>query len=300
VWYVRDKFFPTRWSGLHRCFEARSCESGVRCACAVVLLALLTATPVAAGNISLSITAHPELRDETLAVKLTVRNGGDEAARSVSPTLHFRDGTARADVRPVLGPGETYQSTLTLRTGELRTGRYPYRIAVDYADANEYPFQALHAGMVIVGAPPPPKVAVVEARSDGVATTGSLQLRLKNLSATARTVDVAVYLPEGVELEAPLSPVELAGWEERKVAAPLVNRTALPGSRYGVFVSAEYDDGDVHHGVVTATTLEIVAEQSVFERKRTLLWGAAGLLVLAWAAAIGWRLAARRRTPPRG
>jgi hypothetical protein len=202
-------------------------------------------------------------------------------------------------VRPLLGPGEAWKAELALPAVDIGMGRWPYRISVDYADANEYPFQALHVGTVRVGAPPPVKVAVVEVTTPPLATSGPLESQVKNLSPNARTVSIAVHLPEGIELAEPVAPVELAAWEERRVTASLVNRAGLPGSRYAVFVSAEYDDGFLHQAVVVPATVEIVAEQSVFERRRSLLWVVAALLVLAWGATVSWRLAVRRRSPPR-
>ena len=264
-----------------------------------LLLILIPTTPATAGNISLGLTPQPEVREGALAVHLTIRNSGDEAARSVSPALHVRDKTARGEVRALLTPNESWQVELAIADAGLGTGKWPYRIMVDYADANEYPFHALHVGTVMVGAAPPAKVAVLGVAAPPLATSGWLELRVKNLGPEARTVALTVHLPEGIELSEPPSPVELAPWEERRVGGSLVNHTGLPGSRYAVFVSAEYDDGPVHQAVVVPTTVEIVAELSVFERRRTMLWVVAGLLVVAWGAAIGWRLAGRRGPEPR-
>lgn len=263
-----------------------------------VLLMLVASTSASAGNITLELSPQPEVREGILAVRLAVRNGGNEPGHSVGAALHFLSRTIRSEVRPLLRPGETWKVELALAAVEIGEGRWPYRIMLDYADANEYPFQALHVGTVRVGAPPPVKVAVVGVTTPPLTTSGPLESRVKNLSPNARTVSLAVHLPEGIELAEPVAPVELAAWEERRVTASLVNRAGLPGSRYAVFVSAEYDDGSLHQAVVVPATVEIVAEQSVFERQRSLLWVVAGLLVLAWGAAVGWRLAARRRSSP--
>jgi hypothetical protein len=267
----------------------------VRVASAVLVM-LVASTSASAGNISLELSPQPQVSEGTLTVRLSVRNGGDEPGRSVGAALHFLSQTIRSEVRPLLRPGETWQAELALAAVHVGTGRWPYRISVDYADANEYPFQALHVGTVRVGAPPPAKLAVLEVTTPPLATSGSLKSRVKNLSPNARTVSIAVHLPEGIELAEPVAPIEFAAWEERRVTASLANRAGLPGSRYAVFVSAEYDDGPVHQVVVVPATLEIVAAQSVFKRRRSLLWVVAGLLVLAWGATVSWRLAARRRS----
>ncbi len=284
------------WSGSHERSGRRQSGSSVLLA---VLMILVASTPATAGNITLELSPQPEVREGTLAVQLTVRNSGDEPGRSVGAALHVLNRTIRSEVRPLLRPGETWEAELAMPAVNVGTGRWPYRILVDYADANGYPFQALHVGTVMAGAPPPAKVVVVGVSAPPLAASGSLELRVKNLSPNARSVSIAVHLPEGIELAEPVSPVECAAWEERRVTASLVNRSALPGSRYAVFVSAEYDDGPVHQAVVAPATVEIVAEQSLFERRRIPLWVVAGLLVVAWGTAVSWRLAVCRRSPPR-
>jgi hypothetical protein len=168
-------------------------------------------------------------------------------------------------------------------------------VAVAYADANQYPLHALHAGTVVAGSPPPLQVAVLGVDPVQLATTASLGATLKNLSDVPRSLAVAVHLPGGIELEQPIPPVELEPWGERTISASLRNRTGLPGSRYGAFVSVEYDEGDVHQALVVPAGLEIVAPQSFFERNAGPLFGLALLLVLGWAGLLLWRRAA----PPR-
>ena len=166
--------FPRRgraWGGVERgrarsVGQLRKHQRGWLCGHGVlfgyaVLGFLIAASPAVAGSISLGMTPEPEVRQGALVVSLGIRNGGDEAARSVSPALQFLGKTTRAEVRPLLRPNETWRVDLTAPAVDLVTGRWPYRIMVDYADANEYPFHALHVGTVVAGAPPPAKFAVV-------------------------------------------------------------------------------------------------------------------------------------------
>ena len=259
-------------------------------------LVLAAPIPAHAGNISLELSAGAGVQDGALTVTLTVRNKGDEAAHSVTPVLSFRDATTTGEVQPLLSPGQSLEATLKLPVGDLGAGRWPYRLMVGYTDANAYPLHALHVGTLTSGVPPPGKLGVLEAVADPLATTGYLRVRVKNLSADARRVSVGVQLPDGIESPAPVPPVELASWEEREVQVPLVNRAALPGSRYAVFATAEYDDGAVHQSVTIPTTLEIVAAQSLFQRHRTSLWVLAGLLVVVWVGVVVWWTAAGRRS----
>src|SRR5688500_10957917 len=99
------------------------------------------AGPADAKSISISITPKLELRGGVLTATVRVGNAGDEAAQSVTPVLRFGDKQVRGEARPALGPKETMEVPLSLEVGELGIGRWPFRVAVDYTDANQYPFQ---------------------------------------------------------------------------------------------------------------------------------------------------------------
>ncbi|HZP43807.1 MAG TPA: hypothetical protein VFD84_20165 [Candidatus Binatia bacterium] len=258
-----------------------------------LVVALLAPAPAVAGTISISMTPVPELRDGTLRVRLTVKNLGDEAAQSVVPTLRFRDAETRGKGTPSLAPQKSLEEILSVPATGVAQGRWPYSLTVDYTDANQYPFQALHVLLATVGTPPPAKVLVSRLESAPLATSATLRLTLKNVSDGARTASVRVLVPEGIQATAPASDVALAGYEERTVDVPLVNRSALAGSRLPVFAEVEYDDGGTHQAVVAQGIVEIVAVQSFFVRHKTALGVLALALILGWAALVAVRLVRR-------
>ncbi|HJQ83797.1 MAG TPA: hypothetical protein VKA21_06970 [Candidatus Binatia bacterium] len=269
---------------------------------AVLLIALLAPALATAGSISISISPVVEVRDGKLTGTVQVTNSGDEAAHAVAPVLRFRDQEIRGEGRDALGPNQSMKSALALPVGDLKPGRWPYRLSVDYADANQYPFQALHVGSVLVGSVPPSKVSVTAVKADPLAGSGSLSVKLKNLSAVARDVSIMVVVPEGVEVSDPVETVALAPWAETSVSARLVNRTALAGSRYPVFIAAEYDEDAAHQAAIGQGVLEISNPRSFFQQQKNLLWVLAGVVVVAWMGFLTWQLAtgrARRATPPR-
>ena len=262
-------------------------------ACAA--LTLLAARPAAAKNISITLSPTVEISAGTFTLRVKIGNQGDEAAQSVTPILHFQDGEARGQTRASFGPNESFEEALTIPLGDIKPGRWPFRLTVDYTDANQYPFQALQVNAVVVGQPPTPKMSVPQVAADSVATTGTVRVRLKNLAGVARTAIVSVLVPEGLEVPDGVPPVPLAAWEEKTVSAKLVNRTALPGSRYPVYVTVEYDEDGVHQAVIAQGVVEIIAAQSFLERQRSLLWIGAAVLGLLWVTMILWRVSARGR-----
>ena len=264
-------------------------------------LGLGLAGPAAAGSISISILPVVELRDGALSAQVKVSNVGDEAAQSVAAVLVFGEHKARGEIHPTLAPGASMDATLSLPAGDLGTGRWPYQVAVDYTDANQYPFQAIHLGLITVGSPPPARLAVSDLKADPLASTGTLHVRLKNLAGVVRQASVSVVTPEGIEVTAPAQDVKLAAWEERTVSVPIVNRTALVGSRYPVFAQLQYDDDGVHQAVAGQGMVAIEAAHSFFEVRRTWFWIAAGVLVALWVGILLWRqmTARSRRTESR-
>ena len=255
----------------------------------ILLVAFVLAGTAGAGTISITISQMTRVEDGNLIVDVKVGNSGDEAALSVTPVLRFGDKEVRGKGKASLAPNTSFEESLTIPVGTLGEGRWPYRLAVDYTDQNQYPFQALQTQTAIIGSPPPAKVAVPAIKSEEIAGSGTLAVTVKNLTADTRTAKIAVLVPEGLEAVEPNREVTLEGWKEAVLEVPVTNRTALVGSRYPVFVATEYDDGPVHQAVVAQGIVSVAASESFFTRNRRLLWVVAGAVVLAWLVFVATR-----------
>ena len=262
---------------------------------ALVLLAAACAlaAPAAAGTISITISQGVAVSADKLMVNLKVGNSGDEAALSVTPSLRFGDQVVRGKGKQSLAPNTSFEETLALQVESLGEGRWPYRIAVDYTDQNQYPFQALQTQAILVGNPPPAKIAVPAIKSDDIAGSGTVTLTVKNLTADPHTARVSVFVPEGLEATDPVREVKLEGWKEQVLEVPVTNRTALAGSRYPVFVAVEYDDGSVHQAAVAQGMVSVIEVQSFFSRNGRLLWIGAGVLIALWLGVVVMRSVGR-------
>jgi len=232
------------------------------------------------------MTTTAEVRDGALAVRLTVGNTGDEAASSVVPILRFGEHEVRGTRQETLAPSQSFEDTLTLPQVAPGPGRWPFRVAVDYTDQNQYPFQALHVAILTVGNPSPAKVTVQEISIPPLSSSTVAHVRVKSLAGVARKATINVFVPEGLEATDGHVELELAAWEEKDVPARLVNRAALAGSRYPIFVSVEYDDEGTHHAVISHGLVEVGAPHR--EVSSTLLV-VVGVLIAAWLVFLGWR-----------
>jgi hypothetical protein len=258
-----------------------------------LVTALLFVSPARAGTIALEISHRAELSDGELRVPLTLKNAGDESAHAVTPTLRFRGAEARGATAAVLPPGQPYEVSLALPAAGLAEGHWPYEIAVDYADANLYPFQALSLAVLTVGSPPLAKVAILPVESPALAGQAKLDVTVKNVSATPQRLSLRVLAPDAIEAGVPGGELVLEPWQELEVPVQLTNRAALVGSRYPIFLAVEYEDGPVHQAVVAHTTVEVGPEAGPLGAGSRPLWIGAALLVVAIAALVGFRL--RRR-----
>ena len=258
-----------------------------------LVAACLLASTAAAGTITITIAQEAELRDGEFAVDVKVSNSGDEAAHSVTPILRFGDEEVRGKTHPALAPNRALEASLAVPVSDLGEGRWPYQIAVDYTDANQYPFQALQVATYIVGNPPPAKVAVPEIDAPAISGTGELAIRIRNLTGSERRAKVGVLAPEGLEVTEPAGEIVLAAWGEKTISVPVTNRTALPGSRYPVFVAVEYDDGPVHHTLVARGMVEIVGTGSFLDSGGPYLWIGAALLGFVFVLLVVFRVARR-------
>jgi hypothetical protein len=262
----------------------------IRTACLALAAVLALAASARAGTITIVITQRAEVADGKMTVHVQVRNTGDEAAYSVTPKVVFGDTEVRGKSSATLEPNGSIEEDLVVDVGELKPGRWPYRVSVDYADANQYPFQALHATSYLVGTPPPAKIAVPKIASEGIAGTGNVQVTVKNLGEDARQVQLQLLTPEGLEANQADDTLDLAAWEETTVTIPVTNRTALAGSTYPLFVSVEYDDGEAHQSIVASSTVKILASDTVLDQRSQYLWWGAAILGLIFVVLAGVRM----------
>jgi hypothetical protein len=255
---------------------------GAGAAWLVCAVALVVAVPASAKTISITITQRAEQQGTKLVVHTTVGNTGDESAKAVTANLRFGDATVKGKTHDDLAPNASFDEDLAVETGTLGPGRWPYQVTVDYADANLYPFQALLVTTFPVGSPPTAKLSVAKIESSGIADSGSITIHLKNLAAVERDVAYRVVVPEGLEATDPTGRVHLGSWAETTASATIVNRTALAGSKYPVFVVVEYDDGGTHQSVIGQSIVEIVPPRNLWETYQTPLIAGAVLLVVLW------------------
>jgi hypothetical protein len=263
---------------------------------AVMIVQLLIPAPAAAKTISIRTEMAVTPTGRTLVVGLKVTNAGDEAAHSVRATARMGDREVRGTTRPVLGPAESWPEQLELTWDGKKAGQWPLTTTVDYADANGYAFQAVQVALVSMGEATPAQVVIPDLTAGALSRSGRLRAHVKSLSPAAQRVEIRYLVPRGLEVDPPARRLDLEPWSDVQVEAQILNRSALVGSRYPVFVTVEYDDPGGHHATIAHDVLEILADKD--DRAR-YAFAAAAVLVLCWLAFVGARVLRHRRpTPP--
>jgi hypothetical protein len=214
-----------------------------------------------AGTISISVEVRPTLRPGALAVALTVANSGDEAAASVLPSVQFGGKEVRGTGQESLAPGSRMDTVIDVPF-VATPGQWPLVTTVDYSDPNGYPFQALQVALIAAGEATPSLVVLTQLDTSPVRESAPIRARVKSLSDAPRQAKVRFIMPRGLEVAPPTHSLTLTPWADAVADARAINRGALPGSRYPVFATIEYDDAGVHHAALARGAIEIREAQA--------------------------------------
>jgi len=253
-------------------------------------LLLLASVPAAGGQIVLQISSTAQLRGDVLALDLIVLNAGDEAAFSLRPSLALHERELLGASRESLAAGASFETTLALPVPGLAPGRWPFRVAVDYTDARNYPFQALQLATIDRGSAGESGLELVGIDAPALSGRGALGIRVRNPGSLPRRAAIALAAARDLEVEESGRSIALAPGQQLDVKFALGPRTALAGSRYTVFAIVEYDEAGVHRSLVRESVV------LVQERRGHL---APGLLSASAALMLVWFVALRRRSVAR-
>jgi hypothetical protein len=254
-----------------------------RSAAGAAALLLLAGAPASAGQITLQVTSTAQLRGDVLAVDLIVVNSGDEPAFALRPSLALHERELSGASRESLAPGASFETSLALALPGLGAGRWPFRLAVDYADAQQHPFQALQLATIDRGASGAPGVEIVAIEAEPLSGRGAVTIRVRNSGASMRQVALALVAPRDLEAEVLRGGVALQAGETQAARFALYSRTAIPGSRYPVFTVVEYDEAGVHHALVREAAVSVLERRA---RLAPFLLSASGALLAAWGVAL--------------
>ncbi len=260
------------------------------------LIAMVAIVPVAeARYITIESQVNARIEDDTARILLTIANKGDEAAHKVKARVEVGGKEAAGLSRDVLEPNDRYAEELRVPVAYSKPGTYPVIVAVDYADANQYPFTAISINDVTYGESLSGRV-IGEVFPASLRSSATLNVNVTNLGQATENLRVRLVTPTEIPTATPLKELALKPSKEESVKFKIKNASALPGSQYRVFAIVSYEH-DLHHFTnVVGGTITVGEKQDTLEPYKTPLI----MIALLAGVTLGYfnlkRLSGRRRT----
>ncbi|HOO77072.1 MAG TPA: hypothetical protein PLI51_10580 [bacterium] len=208
------------------------------------IFAVSAAGKAAASTIS--IVGDLEYRDGEAVV--TVVNRGDEEARNLQVEVSCLGVNRFGKLVPSLPSGEGIKERFDFAAAAAPLpGMYPILARIRYSDANGYPFAALIQELVQTGEGRRDSSVYLSGSSLDLAGAGEIQVRLANRGSAPRRFRVELALAPEFGVESPVREIELPSGEEALLEFPVRTMSALPGSVYPYYLTAEYEENGFHY-----------------------------------------------------
>ncbi len=249
-----------------------------------VVLVCPGVTP-AAGILKIETKTTVRVEDDILHIRVEYINRGSAPAHQLQVNVTVLGTEERAPITPQLEPGQSNTVTFQKDVSGLRNGRYPLMVAVDFHDANQYPFSAL-SGMTFFKGTDVNAELIAESENMTIQGEGMLRFTLKNLSQSDKTIETSLFLPKEFSASELSQTISLDGRSEKRIDFEIENFSALPGATYPVFCFFEYDTEAAHHTALARSMVFIEADENLFRRFRWLWITLAAMLSICLIAVV--------------
>jgi hypothetical protein len=256
------------------------------------LVGIAVASPLCARVISIQTQVETTSRQDGIQARVTLKNGGDEAARSVYVEARSPVNSAISKTKPELGVGENFQVDFDFKLKTLKPGRYPLVLTTHYSDTNDYPFSALTVSPLDWKKAAAAGV-VAYLGNVSIDQNGNLPFKIKNMQGDTKQLSMRLLAPAELSVVDPARTVSIQPDSEVRGEYSVKNFSALVGSTYLVVATIEYDNAGVHYATVAPGRVAIGQPGFLTIVKRSA--GPALVVVGLLALLIGGRLFWERR-----
>jgi hypothetical protein len=250
-------------------------------------LGLIMAPTSALCSIVLQIQVQAALSGDSLSVRITTTNKGNEAAHRLQYHFFLGDKKYQIHGKNILSAESSAQQDLTLPFTAPLPGGYGLAVRLHYEDPNGYPLSAVSWGLFANK-----RLAIdpllLRSRSGNSWPGEPPAFLLHNSLDRAVQVKLKVlnpseFLPNHLERNLNLAP-------RQKISIPLElsNRAALSGSTYPLIGLASYVHQGVHHIAAAQALLRVNLVGDPLYTWRHWLWGLA-VLILGLILGLAWR-----------
>ncbi len=227
----------------------------------VVSVALLLAVPCMAGDITLTVESTTRVTGQNVDAQFRITNNGTERAVDVALTARFTDQDRKAWVADAIPPGNTETASVDFQLPQGAEGTFPVFAKLSYLSLENMPYSS---GVLAVARTPKARVSKLQVYLKHRAEKGEhrIQVELRDPSSRIDTARLVCHVPDDLSV---ITGEESVALTNSKAAAlfHVENLKGLPGSRYGVFVTAAYEQDGLHYLAYSSTTVPIDTGDSV-------------------------------------
>lgn len=246
----------------------------------LLALALLWATPVRAGEITLAVTATTRVTADAVEAEYELRNMGSDPAAQVSLQATFFDQSQSAEVAESIGPGEAKRTTLKFTLPPNVKGTFPLYTQAKYRDPGDIPFSIAALAMARTEESPAANLTLTPVN---LPKWGARRVDVSTTEPGVTSVTLTCYPPADLSVKPQQVNVKLTGGKG-SAEFRIRNRSGTAGSNYVIFFAGEYDLRGVHYLSETRTTLPIQASSGGGPIQWGRAWHAALYTCIALAA----------------
>ena len=232
---------------------------------------------------------------EDLAVRVDVRNVGDQPVPSLNVTGELFGRREEARVEAAIAPGGKVSVTLRFPREAPRPGVHALVLQLEYPEgttpdpSGNLPLAREPAYLLLaLGEEAPPAVKVT-ASAVSIDAVGSLPVTLESTDGEAHRVRLRVLAQRGLLAVDPGTEVDVPEKGATTTMVALRRASALRGSSLGVLVLAEAVDGPVARTTAAAGEVKVVAEPGVLPRLRLGLFVLGAVLIAGALLREWWR-----------
>ena len=220
------------------------------------VLILLFVQPSEASFIAITTETAVKIEDNTAKILVGVTNKGDESAYNVKISAAIGGKIIAGPLIDLLKVNDKYSETLTASVDFKKPGTYPVILAVEYTDANRYPFTASSVVYLNYKEGVVSRVAG-EIAAISIADSGRMKVKIKNLEQAEEKIAIHLIAAKEFLIPTPEKQITLKPGLEETVVFDIKNLSALTGSNYPVYAILGYEDEKYHYVNVLAGNIKV-------------------------------------------
>lgn len=214
-------------------------------------------TTAVAGEITLLINTTTRVQDHHVYSEFQISNTGSETARNVWLQTTFLNQQHTVSVAVHIPPGESGTTVLDFTVPPEIRGDIPIFATVSYQEAqNGDRFSSAAIAIAQASEAPASDLTLDIVRKIAKQQRHILRIELNAPWTSLTDITLSCHVPDDLNVFEPQQQIQLRGGNA-SAECSIENRRGLPGSRYEVFVTAEYEQNGIRYLAYTSTVIPI-------------------------------------------